>query len=413
MAEDGDEVARTLGLGERRRGRVWIGGAVALVLAGAGIWAWTAVNGTQQAVSYTTAEVARGDLTVTVTATGTVEPTNLVEISSELSGTLESVRVDFNDPVEVGTVLAQLDTEKLEAQVAVSKASLDAAIARVAMARATLEDTREQYNSARELGERGFTARQSLVTQEAAFNRAQAELQAAQADQALAEANLDLHQTELEKACICSPIEGVVLDRAVDPGQIVAATLSAPVLFTVAEDLTQMELQVDIDEADIGRVRVGNTAEFTVDAYDERRFPAEITEVRFAPETVEGVVTYKAILSIDNADMLLRPGMTATADIVVAEVDDALVVPNAALRYAPPRNPDPAAEEERSGLLGMLIPADPEDRATGDDRSLWVLREGVAEEVPVRTGDSDGRVTEILEGPLAVGDQVITDRDDG
>ena len=174
-----------------------------------------------------------------------------------------------------------------------------------------------------------------------------------------------------------------------------------------------MELQVDIDEADIGRVAVGNTAVFTVDAYDERRFPAEIAEVRFASETIDGVVTYKAILTVDNSEMLLRPGMTATADITVAEVSDALVVPNAALRYAPPQAPGTEEEEERSGLLGMLIPDRPDEEARGNEKTLWVLKEGTAREIAVQTGDTDGRITEILGGSLAEGDVVITDQGNG
>lgn len=413
MAEDSDEVAKTLGLGpHRRRSLAWVKYAAALILAGLAGWYWFAASDRKAAVRYVTAEAAVADFSVTVTATGTVEPTNLVEISSELSGTLKSVRVDYNDTVEVGTILAELDTVKLEAQLAVRKAGLDASIARVAMAQATLDEARERYDTNRNLAERGVTSNQVLIAQQAAFIRAQAELQMAVADRKLAEANLDLQQAELEKACICSPIRGVVLDRAVDAGQIVASALSAPVLFTVAEDLRQMELRVDIDEADIGQVAVGNAATFTVDAYDNRTFPARIAQVRYAPETIDGVVTYKAILTIDNSDLLLRPGMTATADIVVAEVEGALTVPNAALRYAPP--PDASGvEDERSGLLGMLIPEGPETKAQADSKTLWLLRDGVAEEIPVRAGASDGRVTEILEGAVAAGDLVITDRVDG
>lgn len=414
MNERSEDISQTLGLNSRGKGRrFWIVVAAALAIAGAGSWYFMQIAGSADVVRYVTAEATRGSFDVTVTATGTVEPTNLVEISSELSGTLESVEVDFNDTVEVGTVLARLDTTKLEAQVQVAKASLDSAIARVAMAKATLDDAREKYQSARDLDARGVTPHQTFVTQRANFVRAQAELQSAEADQALATANLDLYSAELEKACICSPIRGVVLHRSVDPGQIVAASLSAPVLFTVAEDLRQMELQVNIDEADIGRIAVGNKATFTVDAFDLRRFPAEISEVRFAPETIDGVVTYKAILTIDNSEMLLRPGMTATADITVAEIADALIVPNAAMRYAPPRDAGPDANEERSGLLGMLIPSRPDEAAAGDDKTLWILRDNVAQEIAVRAGDSDGRVTEILDGPLAQGDLVITDQIDG
>ncbi|MDJ0631126.1 MAG: efflux RND transporter periplasmic adaptor subunit [Rhodobacter sp.] len=411
MRKTSDDISETLGLNSSRNGRrLWIAAAAVAAIAGAGIWYFVQTTGPADAVQYVTTKAARGDFSVTVTATGTVEPTNLVEISSELSGTLESVEVDFNDTVEVGTVLAQLDTTKLEAQVQVAKASLESAIARVAMAKASLDDAREKYESARDLDARGVTPHQAFLTQRANFVRAQAELQSAEADQSLAEANLDLYSADLERACICSPIKGVVLDRSVDPGQIVAASLSAPVLFTVAEDLAQMELQVNIDEADIGRIAVGNRATFTVDAYDLRRFPAEISEVRFAPETIDGVVTYKAILTIDNSAMLLRPGMTATADITVAEISDALIVPNAALRFAPPREADPDVEDERSGLLGMLIPSRPDEAATGDDKTLWVLKDGVAQEIAVRAGDSDGRVTELLGGALTEGDFVIIDQ---
>jgi HlyD family secretion protein len=412
MAQTSREVEKTLGLRNHRlRIPLWLryaaGGAVIV----GGLLGWVMLGGRDAGIRYVTAAATIADLRVTVTATGTIEPTNLVEISSELSGTLSKLHVDFNDAVAKGSILAELDTAKLDAQVAVSKAALNSRIARVAMARATLEDALEKYKNAEALEARGITAHQTFVTQQANYARAKAELQSALADQNLAEAELDLYQTELDKACICSPIDGIVLDRAIDEGQIVAATLQAPVLFTVAGDLTKMELQVDIDEADIGRTAVGNHADFTVEAYDERVFPAQISEIRFAPRTIDGVVTYKALLTIDNADLALRPGMTATADITVAEIADALTVPNAALRYAPA--PEPKAEDDRSGLLGMIIPQGFEDAARADNRTLWVLRDGSPLEIAVRPGETDGRRTAILEGDLKPGDLVITDRVDG
>jgi HlyD family secretion protein len=411
MSESQQDVEEKLGL--NRSGEAipaWVKYLVGVVVFIGASFFWLSSTDQADVVQYVTAPVVTGDLRVTVTATGTVEPTNMVEISSELSGTLKSVNVDFNDTVTEGMVLAELDTTKLEAQLAVSKASLDSAIARVAISQATWAETRERYETSQSLEERGIAAHQTFVADRAAYVRAQAALQSAMADRALAEADLDLHQAELAKACICSPIDGVILDRAVDAGQIVAAALSAPVLFTVAEDLAQMELQVDIDEADIGRTAVDNKAVFTVDAYDDRQFPAEISEIRFAPLTVDGVVTYKAILSVDNVDLLLRPGMTATADITVAQIADALTVPNAALRYAPPAAP--VEEEERSGLLGMLIPDGDGARNMGDDKTLWVMRGELPEEIAVVAGQSDGRMTEILEGALAPGDLVIVDRID-
>ncbi len=412
MSETPQDVETKLGL-NRNRGPIpkWAKYTIGLVVFVGASAMWISSTDQADGVQYITAPVAIGDLRVIVTATGTVEPTNMVEVSSELSGTLESVYVDFNDTVTEGTVLAELDTTKLEALLAVSKASLDSAIARVAIAQATWAETRDRYETSRRLEERGVTSHQTIVADRAAYVRAQSALQSAIADRALAEADLDLHYAELEKACICSPIDGIILDRVVDAGQIVAASLSAPVLFTVAEDLTQMELQVDIDEADIGQTAVGNKATFTVDAYDDRQFPAEISEIRFAPLTVDGVVTYKAILSVDNSDLALRPGMTATADITVAEITGALTVPNAALRYAPPAAP--VEEEERSGLLGMLIPDGNDARNISDDRTVWVMRGDTGQEISVQAGASDGRLTEIVEGEIAVGDLVIVDRIDG
>lgn len=413
MSAEADEVARKLGLKDTRLCvPKWAKYAVGLALVVGAVLFWPMFFTDEKGVRYVTETAVIGDLRVMVTATGTVEPTNLVEISSELSGTLQDVNVDFNDTVKSGDILAVLDTTKLEASLAVSKASVDSAIARVAMVQASLDEAKMQYDNASRLDERGVIAHQTFVSQRATYMRTQAELQSALADRALAEANLDLTQAELDKACICSPIDGVVLDRAVDEGQIVAASLSAPVLFIVAEDLTKMELQVDIDEADIGRTAVGNPATFSVDAYDERLFPATISEIRFAPKTVDGVVTYKAVLTIDNSDLLLRPGMTATADVTVAEISGSLIVPNAALRYAPPVAPT-QNDEGHSGLLGMLIPDDAGRQNRGDDRTLWVMLEGLPVKIQVRAGESDGQMTEILEGELGAGDQVIVDRLDG
>ncbi|MBO6676607.1 MAG: efflux RND transporter periplasmic adaptor subunit [Rhizobiales bacterium] len=405
-------IEETLGLGQPKLAIAkWAGyAAIAFLVLAIGWYALVRPNG-GSAIHYVTSQASIASFEVIVTATGSIEPTNLVEISSELSGTVSEVMVDYNDVVDVGTVLAELDTTKLEAQVAVQRASVQAAEARMAMAQAALDNARERFQRTFELNARGFSSAEELSTLETELIRAEAELQYSVAERSLAEANLALHQAELDQACICSPIRGVVLDRDVDAGQIVAASLSAPILFTVAEDLTQMELRVDIDEADIGFVTVGNSATFTVDAYDDRTFPAEIADIRFAPETIDGVVTYKAILAIDNTEMFLRPGMTATAEVVVAEVTEALSVPNTALRYVPPAAPNDA--DERSGLLGMLIPDSGPDATVADARSVWVLREGEAVEIAVQTGLSNGVLTEIVEGAIEAGDMVITDRTDG
>ncbi len=415
MVSKKQEIEATLGVGRKRHSvSRWVYTLLIAAIVAAGVIWWNSGAEKRSAVTYQTAAVTRGDLRVTITATGTIQPTNLVEISSELSGTMKSVLVDYNDTVTAGQLLAQLDTTKLEAQLAVQKAAHAVALAQVASAEASLTEAQLNYDIANQLDERGVTARSSMTAAEAALARAKANVASADANLDLAQAQLDAQQAELDKACICSPINGLILRRNVDEGQIVAASLSAPVLFTVAEDLSKMELQVDVSEADIGRVAVGKEAQFSVDAYDDQSFPATISMVRFASETIDGLVTYKAILSIENEALLLRPGMTATANITVAQYSDVLLVPNAALRFAPPQvAQDTSDEASGGGLLGLLIPSGlGDDGRVRSDRTVWVLRNGVAIEVPVEKGDTDGTLTRILSGDLAVGDLVIVDMDE-
>ncbi len=381
---------------------------VGLAIGGGAYWL---LGDGEPAMAYLTEPARIGDLTVVVTATGTVQPTNKVEISTELSGTVRKVLVDYNSPVEPGEVLAELDTERLEATLESSRAQLAAAEARVAEAQATIEEMLGNYERRQTLAERNVVSAQELALAQAAYERALAAHASAVAHVRVAQAEVQVNETNLSKACICSPISGIVLDRNIEPGQTVAASLQAPVLFTIAEDLSQMELQVDVDEADVGQTGVGQRASFMVDAYPGRRFPADIRDIRYAPEIVEGVVTYKAVLIIDNSERLLRPGMTATAEIVVQEVDEVLLVPNAALRFLPP-----AEEETGSSLsvLELIIPRPPRFRTAslpspdGPDRVVWVLRDGIAAGVPVTVGQSDGRTTEIVSGDLSAGDPVIT-----
>lgn len=409
MAEN-DDLAKILAGSRPRRSGRWVWAAL-VVAALAAVWFFLGAGGSSPTLVYSTEAVERGNLIVSVIATGSVQPTNEVEVSSELSGTLDSVEVDFNDRVTEGQVLARLNTTKLAGQVANSRAQLAAAKARLLQAQATAREARADLQTKTALAARGVTSKSDMAGYEAVFERANASVAIAEADLTLAEANLSLVETDLAKAEIRSPINGIVLDRAAEAGQTVASSLSAPVLFTLAGDLGQMELLVDIDEADIGRVAVGNVATFTVDAYEGHDFPAIITQVRFGPETSNDVVTYKAVLAVDNPDGLLRPGMTATATITVAEVKETLIVPNAALRYAPPVA---GAARSGTGLVGMILPM-PGSRgqagvATG--KSLWVLRGDIPVEVAVTPGASDGRRTAVLEQDLKVGDLVITDQDE-
>lgn len=409
------DIATILKSGGRPRRRVWrivVIGIVVAILAALAWYLWTGGGGTRGGTTYVTDPATVTDLNIIVTATGTVEPTNQVELSSELSGTMGEVLVDYNDAVVEGEVLARLKTDQLEASVALSKATLAARQAEVHEAEATVAEREAIFKRAEELLAKNFTSTEDYEIAKADSDRSVAVLSAARANLDIATANLEIAESDLEKASIRSPINGVVLSRDVEPGQIVASSLSAPVLFTLAEDLTEMELQVDIDEADVGQISGGETAAFTVEAFGDREFDAQITQLRFSPETVEGVVTYKAILSVDNTDRALRPGMTATARITVEEVDDALTVANAALRYSPP-----TAEEgsgSGSGLLGLLMPRPPSGSqvttapAADGTRTVWVLRDGTPTSVAVRTGASDGDRTVILEGELKAGDAVIT-----
>lgn len=390
--------------------RLVIYGAIVMALLAIPVWLVVSSR-SGSAVRYVSEPVVRGNLTVIVTATGSVQPTKQVDISSELSGTVRKVNVDFNSGVKVGQVLAELDTDKLVAVVESSKARVTAAKAKVEEVYATSIEKERDLARKSALADRKVISVLEIDTARAAHGRAVAALASARADVGVAEAELKLNETNLAKAKIRSPINGVVLKRNVDPGQTVASSLQAPVLFSIAEDLRQMEVQVDVDEADVGKVSEGQKATFSVDAYPERRFSAQIRELRYGSEVVQGVVTYKAVLSTDNAELLLRPGMTATAELAVQHVERALLVPNAALRFSPPTD----ADSGQGGLLQKLIPGMPKFRTasrreeTGPDRTVWVLRDGQLTAIAIRIGARDGKRTEVLKGDLAEGQAVITD----
>lgn len=391
----------------RRRGRRWLWIALLVALAGAAAWYEWGGSG-EASIRYDTEPVVLGDLEVTVIATGTVQPTTQVELSSELSGTIASVDVDYNDPVTEGQVLARLDDTKLRAAVTNARAQLASARAKLFSAEATVTETTEALSSAEALDRRGLNTRQTIVSARAAHDRATAAVEMARADVTLAEANLSAQEADLDKAEIRSPINGIVLTRAAEKGQIVAASLNAPILFTLAEDLSRMELRVSVDEADIGRVQVGQEASFTVDAFPGRRFEARITSLRYAPDDSASVVSYTAVLTFSNGDMLLRPGMTATATITIARDRDVMKVPLAALRYAPPVTAD--TSRSGRGLLGLILPG-PGGRDTTatrvDGSGLWVLRDGTPVRVKITPGANDGTSIAVASGDLAPGDEVI------
>jgi HlyD family secretion protein len=368
-------------------------------------------------IRYKTQEVVRGDLTVIVTATGTLQPTNKVDVGSELSGIIKSVEVDYNDRVKVGQVLAKLDTSKLEAQIAQAKAALESAKAKVLQAQATVAETSaklSQLQRVRELSNGKIPSQSELDAAEAAFERAKADESSARAAVSQAQATLEAYETDLSKSVIRSPINGIVLNRSIEPGQTVAASFQAPVLFTLAEDLTQMELHVNVDEADIGKVREGQKATFTVSAYPNRIFEAHITQARYGSSTTSGVVTYETVLKVNNSDLSLRPGMTATADIMVKKVENAILVPSAALRFTPPVQ---EGKRPSTGLVGTLLPRPPRSESKqGEDVSankkqqrVWTLKDGQLSAIPVTIGSTDGSMTEVVAGDIKPGMALVVD----
>ncbi len=403
--------------GRLRRLLRWLLLAAVLVLIAIGLLFLRAGSDSNR-VQYQTVQAVRGDLTVTVTATGKLQPTNQVDVGSELSGTIHSVLVNDNDRVKKGQLLARLDLSRLNTQVAKSRAALASARARVLQADATLTEARANLARLRQVSELSggkVPSKAEFETAQATLERAMADRTSARAAVQEAQAILEADETNIVKASIRSPIDGVVLARRIEPGQTVAASFQAPVLFTLAEDLAQMELEVDVDEADVGQVSQGQPATFTVDAYPSRVYPARITLVRYGADTVNNVVSYKTSLTVDNKDLSLRPGMTATAEIVTATREDVLLVPNATLRFTPPATA-PASEQDR-GFLARLYPrwsrlstrssATPARR--GGSQTIWVLEEGEPAPVTVTLGATDGRVTEIVAGDLKPGMAVITE----
>ncbi len=402
---------------EARRRRVRIvtwSAIVLLVAAGIATWLATAEPEAERGPTWVTEPAEIGTLVVRVSATGNLKPTNQVEVGSEISGIVTEVLVDANDQVTRGQVLLVLDTARLEAALATSRAGLRVARAQVEQAEAADEEARHTLERLQELHRASDGRTPSaleLEQAESTARRAHAALTAARASVTQVEAGVESDATSLEKATIRSPIDGVVLSRNVEPGQTVAATFQAPVLFTIAEDLAQMELEVAIDEADVGQVAPGQPVTFTVDAWPGRVWEGEVARVGLGAQEVDGVVSYPALIAVRNDDLRLRPGMTATAEIVTLTRDEALLVPNAALRFDPTATVVPRASS--GGLVGRIFARPSQaDRPTvriAEGRHVWVLRDGEPVQVEVTPGASNGRVTEVEAGTITPGTPLIVE----
>jgi HlyD family secretion protein len=420
MTNDPDELmAKVLGTdassGRSRRRTRWLAAAAAVAIIGLTIFVLSWIRKSGSKLEYITTDVVRGDLTVAISATGNLAPINQVDIGSEVSGLVVSVYVDDNDKVTKGQLLAQIDLAKLNDEVAKSKANLTSAEAKLAQTQATVAESRANLARLREVLELSggkVPAKTEIDAAEANLQRSIADEASAKGTVENARAELSVNQTNIKKATITSPTDGVVLERKIEPGQTIQASFSAPVLFTIAENLAQMKLEVDIDEADVGDVREGQAATFTVDAYPNRTYQATVQRVRLGSTTTSGIVSYEAVLTFDNDDLSLRPGMTGNADITTLDREKVILVPAAAFRWSPP------APDTKGGLVNSLMPRPPDREekkvagvvtSTNQRQTLWVLREGKPAPLVVTVGATNGRITEVTSGNLEPGTKVITE----
>ena len=416
-----------------RRRAIWVGGALILL---ALLLLLTRCYNNSGVSQFITEEVKRGPLKVTVSATGNLAPTNQVEVGSEVSGTVSRVLVDFNDRVTRGQTLAIIDTELLDDTIRQSEATLGARDADVNQARATLAEaqaTLNRFQQVSKLSGGKVPAKTEMEAAIAARDRAEAALRSAQANVIAAQADLSSNQTRRQKAVIKAPVTGVVLSRQIEPGQTVAASFNTPTLFILAEDLASMQLEVAIDEADVGQVEAGQQATFTVDAYPGEVFPARIERVNVGSNNLatsssssssgssaaaggSGVIAFDAILTVDNRSGELRPGMTATADIAVQSVTNALLVPNSALRFTPGQSG--ASGQRQEGLMtGMTVRprgrrgggAQERKIGAGSRQTIHIVGDdGQPQPIEVITVASDGRNTAVQSKELKPGMEVIT-----
>lgn len=403
-----------LGENPAKKSRRRILAAAVVIAAAAGGAAWWHFGSGAAKPSYATQALTTGNITVTVTATGTLNPVRSVSIGSELSGIVAKVNVDVNSTVKAGDVLIELDTAKLESAVNQARAALSSAKAQLGEANATVVEAKAKMARLEELNRTSggkLPSRTELDEQRAIVLKAEASVASAKASIEDASATLETQLTNLSKASIKSPVDGVVLTRSVEPGYAVAASLQAVELLTVATDLRELELKADIDEADVGQVAPGQGSDFTVAAFPDRKFEARLSKVAYGATTNETtkVVTYTGYFNVPNKELLLRPGMTATATIETARRDNVLLVPNTAFRFRP------KTAVAASSVSFMMPPPRTRVKQVKEriqqaerERTVYVLKDGAAQAVTIRTGLTDGKMTEVLSGDIKAGDKVIT-----
>jgi HlyD family secretion protein len=387
----GDEIKKTLDIESSKKSKkTWIWYVLLLFLLLAGAVYYVMFQKSHEPVKYITDTIKKTDLLISVSATGNIEPTNTVDVGIEVSGTILNVYADFNQHVKKGEVLIRLDTTKLESKVVNARAALLVAKANLSERKVALDDAKNElergikmYNSTH----KNYPSDKEMDALRNNHAKAIASYKASEAGVTQADAQLKSNEDDLKKALVQSPINGVVLDRKVEAGQSVVAAMTIPVLFTLAEDLTKMKVVLGVDEADIGQVKEGQKVEFLVDAYPEKTFHGVITQVRFNSVILNGVVTYETVVEVNNEELLLRPGMTASAEIITDVIQDTFVVPNAALRFSLENN----------------------ESVKGD--KIWILQNSVPKAVAVKASKTNGIVTSVSAEGLQENMQVIINKE--
>ena len=366
---------------------------IAIVIIAAGLFFYLKGNGKNTA--YKTERISRGEIKSIVTATGTVNAVTTVSVGTQVSGTINKLFVDYNSPVKKGQLLAQIDPSTFQSQVDQAMANLWTAKANVEKAVVATVDAQRTFQRNKELFAQNFIARSDLDTAETSFKSAEAQQKVNQSQVQQAQAALKIAETNLQYTRIISPVDGTVISRSIDVGQTVAASFQTPTLFSIAQDLTKMQIDTNVDEADIGKVKTGQDVSFTVDAYPDTIFAGKVAVVRNAPITVSNVVTYDVVINVDNSQLKLKPGMTANVAITIETRPDVLRVPNAALRFKPT---DVKVKTEKTP-----------DKQGMKGTKVWILENSKPNPVKVTIGLSDGNYTEISAGELKEGQEIITD----
>jgi HlyD family secretion protein len=399
-----EEINKTIGSGEHKKNffvRYWWL-LLVIIIVSIGVYIYIEKSQNTQKYNYKTTTLLTKDLIVTVSATGNLEPTNTVDIGIEVSGTIKEILVDYSDKVTKGQVLAKLDTTKLASKVSSTKASLDLAKANLQESQVSLKDAKRELDRLQKLyksTDGNYPTVMEIDKAKTTYNKSQANIQAMKAMVSQAEASLKSDEDDLKKTVVVSTMDGIVLDKKVEVGQSVVSVMQVPVLFTLAEDLTKMQVVVSVDEADVGQVKENQLVNFSVDAYPQKTFKGDIKQVRMNSQIVDGVVTYEALVEVDNSDLLLRPGMTVSANIITNMIKNATLIPNAALRFILPK------EDESSSIFTKN--AKKTDSSTTKISTLWLLQNNKPVQISVSIGENDGINTVILDGDIDVNSQII------